>query len=65
MPDQHLTQAEVVDLVAFLDWVRHIDTNGWPPTQANPVALPGTVMPGRVRLERNATVSFVGCRAVR
>jgi mono/diheme cytochrome c family protein len=31
MPDQKLTQANVADLVAFLDWVRHIDTNGWPP----------------------------------
>jgi len=31
MPNQRLTQAEVADLVAFLDWVRHIDTNGWPP----------------------------------
>jgi nitric oxide reductase subunit C len=31
MPNQRLTQAEVADLLAFLDWVRHIDTNGWPP----------------------------------
>jgi len=31
MPNQRLTQADVADLVAFLDWVRHIDTNGWPP----------------------------------
>jgi len=31
MPDQRLSQADVADLVAFLDWVRHIDTNGWPP----------------------------------
>jgi nitric oxide reductase subunit C len=31
MPNQRLSEADVVDLVAFLDWVRHIDTNGWPP----------------------------------
>ena len=31
MPDQKLTEADVADVVAFLDWVRHIDTNGWPP----------------------------------
>lgn len=31
MPDQHLSAADVADLVVFLDWVRHIDTNGWPP----------------------------------
>ena len=39
MPGQRLQQADVVDLVAFLDWVRHIDTNGWPPT---PLARLGT-----------------------
>ena len=39
MPDQRLQEAEVVDLVAFLDWVRHIDTNGWPPP---PLAQLGT-----------------------
>ncbi len=31
MPHQRLTATEVADLVAFLDWVRRIDTNGWPP----------------------------------
>ena len=31
MPDQHLAEADVLDIAAFLDWVRHIDTNGWPP----------------------------------
>ncbi len=31
MPNQRLTAAEVADVVAFFDWVRHIDTNGWPP----------------------------------
>ena len=31
MPDQKLTEADVADLVAFFDWVRHVDTNGWPP----------------------------------
>ena len=31
MPDQRLAEADVAGLVAFFDWVRHIDTNGWPP----------------------------------
>ena len=31
MPDQKLAASDVADLVAFFDWVRHIDTNGWPP----------------------------------
>jgi cytochrome c2 len=39
MPNQKLAEADVVDLVAFLDWVRHIDTNGWPP---KPLASLGT-----------------------
>jgi nitric oxide reductase subunit C len=42
MPNQRLTQADVADLVAFLDWVRHIDTNGWPPQPlASLAAAPG------------------------
>lgn len=43
MPDQRLTSAEAADVVAFLDWVRHIDTNGWPPT---PLAQIGTAATG-------------------
>ena len=39
MPDQKLSAADVADLVAFFDWVRHIDTNGWPP---EPLARLGT-----------------------
>lgn len=31
MPDQHLTDRQVADLVAFLQWVSKIDTNNWPP----------------------------------
>jgi nitric oxide reductase subunit C len=39
MPNQRLTEANVADLVVFLDWVRHVDTNGWPP---KPLAMLGT-----------------------
>ncbi len=42
MPDQHLVQADVADLVAFFDWVRRIDTNGWPP---QPLATLGAQAP--------------------
>ena len=31
MPNLHLTDAEINELVAFLGWVNGIDTNGWPP----------------------------------
>ncbi len=31
MPNLHLQDAEIADLVAFLTWVNGIDTNNWPP----------------------------------
>ncbi len=31
MPNQKLAAADVLDVVAFFDWVRRIDTNQWPP----------------------------------
>ncbi len=31
MPNQQLAAADVLDVVAFFDWVRRIDTNQWPP----------------------------------
>jgi nitric oxide reductase subunit C len=31
MPNQHLSDQDINDLVAFLQWVSNIHTNGWPP----------------------------------
>lgn len=31
MPRQDMTDAEIADLVAFLDWVSKVDNQGWPP----------------------------------
>jgi nitric oxide reductase subunit C len=31
MPNLHLKDQEITDLVAFLNWVNGIDTNSWPP----------------------------------
>src|SRR5688572_18026523 len=31
MPKQDMTDAEIADLVAFLDWVSKVDNQGWPP----------------------------------
>jgi nitric oxide reductase subunit C len=44
MPNQRLVEANVVGLVIFLDWVRRIDTNGWPP---RPLAQLGSAGPAR------------------
>jgi nitric oxide reductase subunit C len=45
MPDQKLAAADVADLITFLDWVRHIDTNGWPPKPLSSIAAAAS--PGR------------------
>jgi len=31
MPNQHLTDQEITDLVAFFKWVGEINNNDWPP----------------------------------
>jgi nitric oxide reductase subunit C len=31
MPKQDMTDAEIADLVSFLDWVSKVDNQGWPP----------------------------------
>jgi nitric oxide reductase subunit C len=45
MPSQKLAAADVADLVAFFDWVRHIDTNGWPPKPLASLATPTVSRP--------------------
>lgn len=45
MPNLHLNDQEITDLVAFLNWVNGIDTNNWPPkplaVSATDVSKPG------------------------
>ena len=45
MPNQRLVQADVAGLVAFFDWVRRIDTNGWPPPPRATLAAGGAPRP--------------------
>jgi nitric oxide reductase subunit C len=40
MPNQHLSDQQVADVIAFLEWVSKIDTNSWPP-QPLGAAAPG------------------------
>ena len=42
MPTLGLSAGEIADVVAFLDWVGHIDTNGWPP---RPILVSGVSSP--------------------
>jgi nitric oxide reductase subunit C len=39
MPKQDMSEAEIADLVAFLDWVSKVDNQGWPP---RPILVTGT-----------------------
>ena len=43
MPAQHLSDQQIDDLIAFLDWIAHIDTQGWPP---RPILVAGAAIPG-------------------
>lgn len=43
MPNLKLSDQEIDDLVAFLTWVGHIDTQGWPP---RPILVSGAAIPG-------------------
>ena len=31
MPNPNLTDTEIANVIAFLDWVSHVDNQGWPP----------------------------------
>ncbi|WP_027331072.1 c-type cytochrome [Marinimicrobium agarilyticum] len=41
MPDQDLSEEEITDLIAFLDWVSKVDNQGWPP---RPIRVTGGPM---------------------
>jgi nitric oxide reductase subunit C len=47
MPAQNLSDQEIQELIAFLDWVSNIDTQGWPP---RPILVSGGVIPGTASL---------------
>ena len=43
MPKQDLSDQEIDDLIAFLDWVSKVDNQGWPP---RPILVTGATIPG-------------------
>jgi nitric oxide reductase subunit C len=43
MPNPELSEQEISDVIAFLDWVSEIDNQGWPP---RPILVSGTSIPG-------------------
>ena len=42
MPNPKLSDAEIAQVIAFLDWVSKIDNNGWPP---RPILVSGSAFP--------------------
>jgi nitric oxide reductase subunit C len=46
MPRQDLSDAEISDLIKFLDWVSKVDNQGWPP---RPILVTGASIPGTDR----------------
>lgn len=43
MPDPNLSDQEIADVIAFMDWVAHVDNQGWPP---RPILVTGGSIPG-------------------
>ena len=57
MPKQDLSDRDITDLIAFLDWVGNVDNNGWPPRPilVSGATLPGTDMPAAAPAKAAAT----------
>src|SRR5690606_17369588 len=43
MPNQGMSDQEIADVIAFMDWVSRVDNQGWPP---RPILVTGSAIPG-------------------
>lgn len=43
MPKQDLSERDITDLIAFLDWISNVDNQNWPP---RPLLVTGSTFPG-------------------
>lgn len=43
MPKQNLSETDISDLIAFLDWISNVDNQNWPP---RPLLVTGATFPG-------------------
>ena len=43
MPKQDLSDTDISDLIAFMDWISNVDNQGWPP---RPILVTGATLPG-------------------
>ncbi|MBI5055646.1 MAG: c-type cytochrome [Nitrospirae bacterium] len=54
MPVLGISEQEADDLIAFLDWIAKVDTNGWPPKPILIAAAAGkAATPGQVLFQQN------------
>jgi nitric oxide reductase subunit C len=63
MPNLHLQDEEINDLIAFLSWVNNIDTNSWPPQPlvAQTASLTKQAQQGKVLFN---TLGCSGCHSI-
>jgi nitric oxide reductase subunit C len=52
MPNPNLSEEQIGQLIAFLDWVSKIDNQGWPP---RPILVSGGTFPGTSRVGQQGT----------
>ena len=64
MPKQDMSDSEITDLIAFLDWVSKVDNQGWPP---RPILVTGATIPGTdmTLRSRHAAAAAKSCAAAR
>jgi nitric oxide reductase subunit C len=60
MPTLGLSPDEIGDVIAFLDWVGHIDTNGWPPRPILVSGVSSRGLPGVAGVATSADASSRG-----
>lgn len=56
MPRQNMSDDEIADLVAFLDWASKVDNHGWPP---RPIYVTGTLLREGASPDQSAVVANV------
>ncbi len=51
MPNLHLKDQEIADVIAFLTWVNGIDTNNWPPKPLATASAQSSAKPGETLIK--------------
>ena len=57
MPKQDLSDRDITDLIAFMDWVSKVDNQGWPP---RPILVTGATMAGAAPSAPDQTAAASG-----